>query len=276
MRRAFGGIAAALVAVWAGTSGPATAQQEQTLADIRQELSVLFVEIQRLKRELSTTSGPTIVVGCDTLQRVDQIEAGLQRLTAKAEQLEFRIGQVVEDGTNRVGDLEFRLCELEADCDIATLGDTPRLGGVEAVAVTPAAPAREDDQSEFAVGEQVDFDAAREALEQADFALASELFEAFTATYPGSPLSSEAHFFRGEALEQLEATSAAARAYLESFSSAPDGPRAPASLLRLGAALANLGQVDEACVTLSEVGARFPGAVEVNAAERERSRLGCS
>ena len=276
MRRAFGGVAAALIAAWAGWSGPVAAQQDQTLADIRQELSVLFVEIQRLKRELSTTSGPAIAVGGDTLQRVDQIEAGLQQLTAKAEELEFRIGRVVEDGTNRVGDLEFRLCELEADCDIATLGDTPRLGGVEAPVTAVVTPPRETDQTQFAVGEQADFDAARDALEQADYALARELFETFTATYPGSPLSPEAHFLRGQALEQLEATSAAARAYLESFSSAPNGPRAPVSLLRLGAALADLGQVNEACVTLGEVGARFPGAAEVAAAETERRRLGCS
>jgi len=276
MRRAFGGVAVALVVAWGIGSGPGHAQQDQTLADIRQELTVLFVEIQHLKRELSTTGSPGVAVGGDTLQRVDQIEAELQRLTSKTEELEFRIGQVVEDGTNRVGDLEFRLCELETECDIASLGDTPRLGGVEAAVVTPVTPPRETDQSELAVGEQVDFDAAQDALEQADYALAADLFETFTATYPGSPLSSEAHFLRGEALEQLEATSAAARAYLESFSSSPNGPRAPVSLLRLGAALADLGQVNEACVTLSEVGARFPGAAEVGAAETERRRLGCS
>ena len=37
---------------------PAVAQDRaQTLADIRQELTVLYVEMQRLKRELSTTGG---------------------------------------------------------------------------------------------------------------------------------------------------------------------------------------------------------------------------
>ena len=30
----------------------------QTLADIRQDLNILYVEIQRLKGELSTTQGP--------------------------------------------------------------------------------------------------------------------------------------------------------------------------------------------------------------------------
>ncbi len=39
-----------------GAAVPVLAQ-DQTLADIRQELSVLSVEVQRLKRELSTTGG---------------------------------------------------------------------------------------------------------------------------------------------------------------------------------------------------------------------------
>ena len=32
---------------------PAAAQDDQTLADIRQELTVLYVEMQRLKRDLA-------------------------------------------------------------------------------------------------------------------------------------------------------------------------------------------------------------------------------
>ena len=60
----------------------ATAQQTDTLADIRQELSVLYVEIQRLKRELSTTGAPSVDVGGNSvLERVSAIEAELPRLT---------------------------------------------------------------------------------------------------------------------------------------------------------------------------------------------------
>ena len=119
--------------VLALTAPMAAAQDRaQTLADIRQELSVLFVEIQRLRGELNTTGGVQGSGGAGTvLTRVDAIEAELRRLTSLTEDLQIRIDRVVTDGTNRIGDLEFRLCELEADCDIGSLGDTPSLGGVE-------------------------------------------------------------------------------------------------------------------------------------------------
>ncbi len=268
---------ALILAFLLGTAAPAAAQ-DQTLADIRQELSVLFVEIQRLKRELSTTGATATSVGGDTLQRVDLIESELRRLTAKTEQLEFRITRVVSDGTNRIGDLEFRLCELEPACDIGSLGQTPALGGdsgVPAIAATPAVTPGQD-STEFAVGEQGDFDRAEAAFGNGDYRSAADLFTAFTNTYTGGPLTSEAHFLRGEALAALGETSSAARAYLAAFSGQPRGPRAPDALLRLGTSLGTLGQIREACTTLGEVRARFPSSTRVAEAESERQRLGCS
>ncbi|MDG4648224.1 tol-pal system protein YbgF [Roseibacterium sp. SDUM158017] len=261
--------------------GAASAQDRtQTLADIRQELSVLFVELQRLGRELNTTGGAGgSGASGSALQRMDAIEAELRRLTALTEELQIRIDRVVRDGTTRVGDLEFRLCELESDCDIATLGETSNLGGVEpsgAAPVLPQGPVAGDGAPQLAVAEQDDFDRAREAFEAGDYASAASLLEAFTQTYPGGPLSAEAHYLRGEAEGQQGSWSRAARAYLDSFSAAPDGERAPWALTKLGLSLGRLGQLEEACVTLDEVGLRYPGSPAVQEAEAGRFNLGCS
>lgn len=258
----------------------AQAQDAQTLADIRQELSVVFVEIQKLRRELSTTGAPGVLPqGGSTLERIDAIEAALQSLTARTEELEFKISSVVSDGTNRIGDLEFRLCELETDCDIADLGDTPTLGGGDAS--TLPAPVQtpepeETDEPQLAVGEQADFDRAREVLGAGDFRSAADLFATFAETYPGGPMTAEAHLLRGQALGELGEDTQAARAYLEAFSSDQDGPIAPQALFRLGERLGSLGQTQEACVTLAEVGARFPQSDAVLQAQQARARLGCT
>ena len=264
-------------------AGPALAQDRtQTLADIRQELSVLYVELQRLGQELNTTGGAggTGASG-SMLQRMDALEAEIRRLASLTEELQIRVDSVVRDGTNRVGDLEFRLCELEADCDIASLGETPNLGGVEPSGAAPVISSGPIDGGtgtgpQLAVAEQDDFDRARAAFEAGDYAAASAALLAFTQTYPGGPLSAQAHFLRGEAEARQNSWSAAARAYLDSFSAAPDGEIAPAALTALGRSLGRLGQTEEACLTLQEVAVRYPGDPAVAAAEAERFNLGCS
>ncbi|MGX0877748.1 tol-pal system protein YbgF [Roseovarius sp. MBR-154] len=261
----------------------AGAQNTETLADIRQELSVLFVELKKLRRELSTTGGAgQLSSGGSILDRVNAIESEVQRLTAKTEELEFRIDRVVSDGTNRVGDLEFRLCELEPDCDISGLEPGDTLGGVApatgsggAIAAAPD-EGSDDGGPQLAVGERDDFERARAALDAGEYAAAAEQFAAFRQAYPGSPLSGRAGLLRGEALDGAGRKSDAARAYLETFSAAPGGEDAAEALFRLGRALGQLGQTEEACVTLGQVGARYPDAAVVSDAQAEINRLGCS
>ncbi|WP_299194765.1 tol-pal system protein YbgF [uncultured Litoreibacter sp.] len=254
---------------------PASAQ-DSSLADIRAELGVLNAEIARLKSELNTTGtgGGTAVTG-DTLQRIDAIEAGLTRLNSKTEQLENRINRVVTDGTNRIGDLEFRLVELEGG-DLGAVGQTPTLGGDEGAAPAAQVAAPSNDAPELAIGEKNDFERAQGALAEGDFRGAAAQFATFTQSYPGSPLEADAHFLRGSALEQAGDPQGAARAYLESFSGSPDSPRAPEALYKLGLSLDALGQRSEACLMLQEVGNRYPGSEQVTLASQSRASLGCS
>lgn len=257
----------------------AVAQDQQTLADVRQELTVLFVEVQKLKRELSTTGGPSVdVTGDSVLDRVTAMETELQRLTSKTEELENRVNRVVSDGTNRIGDLEFRLVELEGG-DVGQLGETTTLGGGVA-SPSPATPAPNNtapsSNGELAVGEEADFQAAMQAQQDGDNARAAELFAQFNQSYPGSPLAAKADLNRGRALAASGDTREAARAYLASFSADGVGPDAPAALYELGAALGQLGQTSQACLTLAEVAVRFPSSEMVASAQQEMANLGCS
>ena len=252
------------------------AQDTATLADIRQQLGTLYGDVQALRSELSTTGALTTgAVGNTPLDRLNAIESELTRLTGKTEELEFRINRITTDGTNRIGDLEFRLCEVEPGCDISTLGDTPSLGGVDSAASVPAPAQATPDQPQLAVGEQQDYQRAQEALASGDFRGAADLLATFGATYPGSSLSEEAALMRGRALDGLNDTANAARAYLEAFSGNPEGPVAAEALFRLGQALGGVGQVQDACLTLNEVGVRFPASPFVAEAANARLTLAC-
>ncbi|MEM7644944.1 MAG: tol-pal system protein YbgF [Pseudomonadota bacterium] len=255
---------------------PAWAQDDDTLADIRQQLSVLQVEMQRLQGELNTSGAPGVTVGGGTvLERVDAIEAELRRLTQATERMEFRIESVARDGGNRIEDLRFQLCELTEDCDLGALPEPGPLGGEpETPAPAPAAPDAGGPQ--LAIGEQVEFDTARRALDEGRNAEAAQLFSQFVTTYPTGPLTGRAQMLRGRALAADGQPAEAARAYLEAFSGAPEGPDAPDALLGLGQALGALGQTNEACLTLDEVSVRFPQAPAAGQAQSARAGLGCS
>ncbi|MFN6924572.1 MAG: tol-pal system protein YbgF [Tabrizicola sp.] len=253
----------------------------QTLADIRAELAMLAAEFNALKAELVTTGAMTSgAAGGDALSRMDAIEATLARLTARAEEVELRVNRVVADGTNRIGDIEYRLCEVTPGCDPGNLGATPTLGGDTGAAV--AAPAVVNPGvntgtggAELAVSEQADFDRAKEVLGQGDFRGAATLFETFAQSYPGGPLTQEAMFLRGEALSRLGETSAAARAYLDAYTANPTGTFAADSVLKLGEALGALGQIDAGCQTLAAVGIEFPGSIQASQASVAMQGLGC-
>lgn len=272
-----------LSVVAALAAAPVHAQSKaESLADMRAELATLADSLQALRAELVAGGGGGLASagGGSALQRMDAMEAQLVQLTSQTEALQNRIDRVVSDGTNRIGDLEFRLCELEDGCDVANLPITARLGGGDAAApaALPAtgAPAPvPSQQPELAVGEQADFDRAKAALDSGDFRGAADQFAAFGQAYPGGPLTSEAQFLRGEALSKAGETASAARAYLDAFSGAPDGAYAAVSLVRLGAALGILGQQQDACLTLGEVSVRFPASPEVGEAASAMQALGC-
>ncbi len=269
---------------------PAVAQDAQTLADIRQELATVYVSMQELKRELSTTQGAAAgQVAGSVLDRVNAIETQLQALTSRTEEMQNRIDRIVLDGTNRIGDLEFRVCEIEPGCDFGEIGDTLPIGGTapaaggggQAAVITPdtgngGTPAAPSTGPSMAVAEQADFDRAKAALDSGSFQSAVDLFASFTQSYPGGPLTSAAHFWRGEALYELSMVPEAARAYLESYSSDPQGPMAADALYKLGTSLADLGQNNEACTTLGEVQIRFPDSDVAFDAGAVRRTIGCS
>lgn len=286
-------IRAAAVALALVPLAAAAQDKAQTLADIKAELSTLQADFNKLKRELVTTGAATSgAAGGSALQRMDTMEAALSHLTAKTEELQLKINRVVTDGTNRVGDLEFRVCELEEGCDVGAIGETKPLGGetpkasaapakAAPAAAAPAAKgadktATDKTGGDLAVNEKADFDRAQGVLGQGDFRTAADLFKAFTETYTGGKLTYEAHFLRAEALSHLGETANAARAYLEAFSGAPNGPRAPEALLKLGKSLGELKQTPEACVTLAEVGNRFPGSGPAAEAATAMQGLGCN
>jgi len=258
------------IAIMATASIAVGQDRARSLADIRSELGFLSSQIQGLRSELvetgaaqsTTTSGPALL-------RVDAIEHELRVLTGQMEELQHRINEIAKDATNRVGDLEFRLTELEGG-DVGAVGKTRPIGGT--VSVVDELPSG----VELTIVEKSDYETALASLADGSFAKATEQFESFISDYPGGPLTAGAQFHKGEALVGMADWKSAGRSFLDSFSSAPDGQTAPKALYWLGLSLSKLDKKSEACQTLAEVGVRYPSDAMVDEAAKELTKLGCS
>ena len=293
------GAVAFVIAVAGIWTGPALTQEsttEATLADIRQELNFLLAEIQYLKSLLVTTGPPqsgSARAGGTVALRVDAIESELRQLTGAVEELQFRVDSIVEDGTRRIGDLEFRLVELEGG-DLSSVGRVPALGTVE----SKSAETEEADESVTAgSGESMGDDALTETVAPTESVHTGEnAFEGAMAAFQAgnyvdalgyldasldpdaeAETVAEVRFWQGETHFALRDWQSAASSYLDSFNRSPKGPNAPGAILGLGISLGELGHAEEACLMLSEAAVRSLSNPEITErSERERIRFGCN
>jgi len=302
---------AALIAVFAAAA-PAASQTADTRA--------LFDRIDRLQNELTTlqryvyrgerppaaasmpaTTQPSSKVAARLQTGITQLEAEIQRLTGRDEEMAHRLGQLEKRLKKLSTDLEFRLGRLEriapaiaaatpaqgagmaapkgtssvrpvlSDIPGAELGVKP-LGAVRATATPPTAP------PEPKLTPQQQYDRAHTLIIQArDYAQAERVLRKFIDKNPKHKLLPNAHYWLGRTYFVRNDFEQAAFAFAEGFQRFPKSKKAPANLLNLGMSLARLGKTREACTTYSRLLKNYPdarGAVKRRVA-RELARAKC-
>lgn len=267
-----------------GTGPAAPAADPRSLAVMRLDLAVLGRALQSLRAELvaSGPSGFTAAGGTAAIGRMDQMEADIARLTGQVEEMRNRVEASIAEASNRAGDIEFRLCELDPGCDLGALTtaqlDAAAVGGPADIAITPEAAAGTPPEAAPPGADPVEnaaFDRAVAARAAQDQAGAAAQFAEFVAAHPASPLVPEAMFLRGEALAAVGDRAGAGRAWLDAFTAAPTGARAPQALLNLADAMAASARTDDACGFYAEVASRFPATPPALEAETRATALRC-
>lgn len=275
---AFAGLAALMLAVPAAGIAQ-DAPDPATLADLRTELADLRGQLQQLRAELmaSGAAGFQAAGGASAIDRMNAMEAQLMGLTNQAEQLQNRVNRITGDSDRRLSDLEFRICEMDPACDLSALTVPSAPVGVSPE-LAPSAPAPEvagEEAPASTAAEQADFDAARAVMDSGDHDRAAQMFAAVAETHAGGPLTAEALFLRGQALDLAGHPREAAAAWLEGFAADPDGTHAGESLLGIARVIEGQGDTTAACLYLTEIPARFPGSAQAAEAEQRVTRLGC-
>lgn len=121
------------------------------------------------------------------------------------------------------------------------------------------------------------FKAGYEALAKGDYAFAEDQFRQFIDLYPDNPQATDAANWLGDALLRRQAYDEAAEVLLNAFQKAPDNPRAPELLLKLGMSLSGAGERETACRTFAEIDKRYTGldAALMSRLAEEKSRAEC-
>lgn len=117
------------------------------------------------------------------------------------------------------------------------------------------------------------FDLTRQArFEEAELA-----FKAFLQAHPDAVLADNARYWLAETYYVRKRYMEAAQAFFESYKQAPDGAKAPDSLLKLGMSMAGLDKPQEACATFGKLRKEFsPLKTNIEQAlNREVKRLEC-
>jgi tol-pal system protein YbgF len=121
------------------------------------------------------------------------------------------------------------------------------------------------------------FNAALAAFQAKQYPEAEAGFKAFLAANPDHRLTPDALFYIGETYLERSRPREAAEQFLKVTTNYSRSPRAPESMVRLGQTLAELGNSDQACATLTEFGKRYPSASASvkRLAERESAKDHC-
>jgi tol-pal system protein YbgF len=201
----------------------------------------------------------------DLFKDVEQIKADIAKLRGQYEVLTYELEQAQKRQRDLYLDLDSRLRKLEGGpgAAAATPGATDATPGVAASAQTPARPGD-------VAAEQRAYDAALDQFKSGNYSAATSSFQAFTRTYPRSPLAPSAMYWGGNAQyahKDYRAAIATQRQLLATF---PDSQKVPDALLNIASAQIELGDNGGARKTLEEIVAKYPTS---EAAGKARQRL---
>ena len=114
------------------------------------------------------------------------------------------------------------------------------------------------------------YEYAMNLLKQGDYITAEQAFIEFISIGKDSNLLSNSNFWLAETYYVRENYKEAAKNYLNLYQAYPETSKAPNALLKLGISLVNMGELEQGCITFSQLQDAYPDA---NSSIIERGNL---
>jgi len=301
------GVCALLVAPGLAFATPVVAQSQEVLDRLgRLERSVQDLQAEVLTGGASPGTGLSPAAGAQFEVRLQELERAVRDLTGRVEELDFKYRLLEDRFEVSQADMELRMqgggeaagpvivSSASSSAPVAAQpapladGGPIIISGANTAAPAPApipAPSSGVVATAAPAGQATvlpqgapaeDYNNAYALLLQADYSGAEQAFSRFLQTHPNDPLAGNAQYWLGETYYVRENYQQAAIHFAEGYKNYPDGPKAPANLLKLGMSLGRIGRTADACASFRELDTRFPDSNVLQYARTERQRFGCA
>jgi len=279
------GLCTALLLTTSLMASPALAQSKKELAA---QNAALAQRVSVLESRLLTGDPAAERL----MQRIDALEGSQRSLTGEVERLRYERDNLraevaalegdiraMQDINNRIkihlDAVDLVAEEQQAARQMAIDPRAPRVysGGPTELSGIPSAPTVRE--VTIPVQEQYNDMAdlpqtGQTKLAEGDFSGAQIAFKQYLDFNPDAPDAGDVSYWLGESYYVKGGYADAADAYINSMRKAPNGAKAPDAMVRLAAALRELGNKTEACQTLDSFPAQYPNAP---ASVREKARV---
>ena len=253
------------------------------IAAIRQELEILQRQVYREQND--GISNPRSAA--DIAVKIGEFDEKLRRLSGQVDEANYKIRQLENkiELINKDVDVRIKMIEgkpVSGNGGAVSASAAEKFKAPVAVgapqAVTGDSIAKGDDLAPVKTKAiQQIYDEGLEAVKISDYAVAEQRFNEILKKAPDDKLAGNAQYWLGEVFYGQKNYQKAAVAFAKVIEKYKDGPKGPASLLKLGMSMQNLKKNTEACQAFKSMKTEFPKAEKavLDRAANEIKKLGC-
>lgn len=243
--------------------GGANAQSSKELRSRVENLERHLLAMQKRINAESNKSPKTSDVGPDQDMRMlyadlniqlGNLERQISLVTGRLEELEHKQGMAKDDLDLLRKDMELRFSELPKPSTVqpALVAATPNTESVVPAQEDKTKAAAKTTVIDNGISDKEKFDQAFAYVRRGDLENGEKQLQIFLEENPKSPIVANAKFWLGRIYLMRKENTRAARQFLTVVTEHPDSNKVGASMLELTETLINMGEMEEACRTMSD------------------------
>ncbi len=222
---------------------------------------------QRLQRLERLLENQTLI---DLMTRIDSLQNEVQQMLGQMEEQTYNMEQLKKRQRDLYLDVDRRLRDLEAArTSLSVAPITPLASGLLGGAMSEPTANGAVSQTDIASQEErAAYERAFNLLKEGRYDLAVAAFKTFVQTYPQGPFVDNAQYWLGEANYVQRNFAVALGEFDKVVKNHPNSPKRADALLKMGYTFQELGQNDNARMSLNKVIKNYPNTTAARLAQK--------